>query len=230
MVHGGKRFSKVKVYADHYRENVQAIIDKGYAEPCSIATGSDRTWYLPHFGVMNPNKPSKLRVVHDAAANVQETSLNSLLLTGPDLLSLLVDIIFRFRDDKIGVTADVREMFPQIKIRSEDRDAQRFLWRDSTDLPISIFRMPSMIFGAASSPFTALYIKNINAEQHRTLFAETAHATYMDDYIGSVGHIDKAVQLARDIVEVQKRAHFEVRGWVSNDPGALTLVPSEFRF
>lgn len=75
------------------------------------------------------------------------------------------------------------------------------------------------------------YIKNISAEEHRILFPEAAHAighdTYMD--IGSVDHTDKAVQLAGDIVEVQKRAYLEIRGWASNEPSALALVPSKLR-
>lgn len=45
----------------------------------------------------------------------------------------------------------------------------------------------------------------------------------MDDYSGSADYIDKAVQLARDLVEVQKRTHFEVRGWVSNEPSVSLL-------
>lgn len=65
-----------------------------------------------------------------------------------------------------------------------------------------------MIFGAAFSPFMELYIKHINTAKQRTLFPGGAHAivhdTYIDDYIDSVGHIDKEVQLASDIIEVQK--------------------------
>ncbi|KAL0882586.1 hypothetical protein ABMA27_001036 [Loxostege sticticalis] len=228
-----KRFRKDAAYAQQYRENIHAMIDKGYAEPCDISSDSTRLWYLPHFGVVNPNKPGKLRVVHDAAARSQGVSLNSLLLTGPDLLPSLLNIIYRFREGRIGMIADVKEMFPQVKIRPEDRDAQRFLWRDSPDLPLSTYRMSSMIFGAASSPFTALYLKNKNAEEFRDLYPEAAHAiihdTYMDDFIGSLEGSDEAAQLARDIVEVQERADFEVRGWVSNEPDALTLIPQNLR-
>ncbi|KAL0871500.1 hypothetical protein ABMA27_005218 [Loxostege sticticalis] len=228
-----KRFRKDAAYAQQYSENIHAMIDKGYAEPCDISSDSTRVWYLPHFGVVNPNKPGKLRVVHDAAARSQGVSLNSLLLTGPDLLPSLLNIIYRFREGKIGMIADVKEMFPLVKIRPEDRDAQRFLWRDSPDLPLSTYRMSSMIFGAASSPFTALYLKNKNAEEFRDLYPEAAHAivedTYMDDFIGSLEGLDEATQLARDIVEVQERAHFEVRGWVSNEPEALTLIPPNLK-
>ena len=155
-----KKMAKEPHYAERYRQNVQDILKKGFAELCREVKTTSICWYLPHFGVINPNKPAKLRIVHDAAAKVSGVSLNSLLLTGPDLLQPLFDILLRFREEKIALTADIREMFPQVKIIETDRDAQRFLWRDNPNDDIKIYRMSSMIFGAASSPFTALYIKN----------------------------------------------------------------------
>lgn len=68
----------------------------------------DRVWYLPIFVVTNPNKPGKLRIVWDAAAEAKGTSLNSLLLKGPDQLTSLVDVLFRFREYRTAVTGDIR--------------------------------------------------------------------------------------------------------------------------
>ena len=42
-------------------------------------------WYLPHHPVFNSNKPDKVRVVFDCAAQYNGKSLNSELLQGPDL-------------------------------------------------------------------------------------------------------------------------------------------------
>ncbi|GBP94292.1 hypothetical protein EVAR_99671_1 [Eumeta japonica] len=70
----------------------------------------------------------KIRVVHDAAAKTKGVSLNDHLLTGPDLLQL-PGVIMRFRQHPVAVSADISEMFMQIKIKPEDRDALRYLWR-----------------------------------------------------------------------------------------------------
>lgn len=52
--------------------------------------------------------------------------------------------------------------------------------------------------------------------------------TYMDDYIGSVNlSVEHTARLAAEIVEIHKRGGFEMRGWISNEPGALSLLPTE---
>ena len=77
-------------YAANYRQQVQKYFNKGYAEPVSKDDNEDSSrpvWYLPHFGVVNPNKPNKLRIVFDAAATFASISLNTALLKGPNKLS-----------------------------------------------------------------------------------------------------------------------------------------------
>jgi hypothetical protein len=73
---------------------IAELVEKGYArevtEPGEVKQG--RTWYLPHFAVKNPNKPGKIRVVFDAAAQFRGTSLNEEPFTGPDLLTSLIGI------------------------------------------------------------------------------------------------------------------------------------------
>lgn len=218
-------------YAKRYSQNIHDMLDKGYAEQCPISSSNSICWYLPHFGVVNPNKPLKLRIVHDAAAKSQGVSLNSLLLPGPDFLQSLLGILMRFREGKVALTADIKEMFPQIKIRENDRDAQRFLWRDDSSSSIKTFRMSSMIFGACSSPSTAIFITNLNASSFQDESPDAVHAistdTYVDDYIGSVDTVEKAARLASDITKIHERGGFVIRGWISNKPSALNLLPNE---
>ena len=109
---------------------------KGYAHKIIDAelteTPKEAVWYLPLNVVVNPRKPGKVRLVWDAAATVNGTSLNTELLKGPDMLVPLLRVINHFRERPIAVGGDIQEMYHQIRIRPEDRQAQRFLFRPST--------------------------------------------------------------------------------------------------
>ncbi|CAH2091244.1 unnamed protein product [Euphydryas editha] len=151
---------------------MDALVQKGYAEPAPAEKTPNRTWYLPHFVVINPMKPDKLRVVRDAAARTSGVSLNDMLLKGPDLLQSLRGVVMRFRQHTIAVTADIKEMFMQVKLRPQDRDALRYLWKNDRrdDHTPEEYRMTSLIFSASCLPSTAIYVKDLNAKEHECEF------------------------------------------------------------
>ncbi|GBP91224.1 hypothetical protein EVAR_60674_1 [Eumeta japonica] len=51
-------------------------------------------------------------------------------------------------------------MFLQVKIREEDRDSLRFLWRENENEESKEFRMNSLIFDASPSPCSAIYLRD----------------------------------------------------------------------
>ncbi|GBP48091.1 hypothetical protein EVAR_74596_1 [Eumeta japonica] len=115
---------------------------------------------------------AEVRLVFDAAARTNGKCLNDALLTGPDLIRSLLGVLVRFRQGRVAVSADIKEMFLRVKIREEDRDSLRFLWRNNMHENPQEYRMTSLIFGAASSPCTAIYIKiatpqNLNLSTRR---------------------------------------------------------------
>ena len=88
---------------------------------------SNITNYIPHHCVSHPEKPNKVRVVFDAFAKYKNDSLNNHLLNRPDLINNLVSILIQFRLGKYAVTADIKQMFHQVKVKKSDQDALRFL-------------------------------------------------------------------------------------------------------
>ena len=111
------------------------------------------SWYLPHHQVLNINKPNKVCMVFDAAATFDGIFLNDRSCHGPDLTNNLVGVFICFREEETAFTADVEAMFHQVKVRSEDADALRFLWWDaSSSHPPKDYQMLVHIFGATSSP------------------------------------------------------------------------------
>ncbi|XP_037816929.1 uncharacterized protein LOC119607191 [Lucilia sericata] len=204
-----KKFSHNTSYAQKYCLEINKYLDKGYARKLSEEEVKQNTfpvWYLPHFGVVNPHKPDKLRVVFDAAAKTSGISLNSLLLKGPEQAKPLLGILLKFRQGQIAVAADIREMFSQIKIRQEDQHAQRFLWRcEKENSEIEEYAMVSMTFGAICSPCCAEYVKNYNAIEFSHKFPEASKAIienhYVDDFVCSFKSENEAITICQQVVK-----------------------------
>lgn len=219
-------------YRTMYNENIKNYLLKGYARklaPEEAAIVTPRTWYLPHFGVINPSKPNKLRLVFDAAAMVNGVSLNSKLLTGPDEHNSLPRILFQFRVGTVGVSGDIAEMFHQIAIRPTDQDAQRFLWRfgDPTK-PIETFVMRVMTFGARCSPCSAHYVMNLNAEEQTDVDPDAVTAItknhYVDDFVMSFNSTEAATRITMAVIDIHKRGGFQLRNFRSNSISVLSSL------
>lgn len=220
------------VYAESYRHQMAENVRKGYAREMSdaeAAATSDRTWYLPHFAVINANKPGKFRLVFDAAAETRGVSLNSTLSRGPDLHKPLPDVLFAFRVGVVAVCGDIKEMFSQIRIRADDQDAQRYLWRNGdTSQPVRTFVMTSMTFGATCSPCSAHFVKNCNAEEHRHVSEEAVRHIvdrhYVDDYVASFSSAEKAIVVTNAVTAIHLKGGFELRRFISNDQRVQAAV------
>ena len=215
-------------YANLYYKEMNRLLELGFAKKTD-SPPKNPIWYLPHFGVTNINKPGKVRLVFDAAAKSNKVSFNDFLLRGPDLLENLLGVIMRFRQNLIAIKGDMRDMFLKIKICEKDQDAQRFLWRanDRSSEPRE-YVMTSLLFGAKSSPATALFIKNKNAKSFIDQYPKTVesviHNFYMDDYLDSCESVEEAENRIRQVVQINEAANWEMHGWASNEPRALQSI------
>ena len=130
-----RRFSRDPDLKQRYRAVMKEYIRKGYARKLSLEEAdhlSARTWFLPHFPVINQNKPGKVRIVFDAAAEYNGTSLNKNLLQGPDSTNCLIGVLLRFPQENTATVADIETMFHQVRVREEDQDSLQFLWWDES--------------------------------------------------------------------------------------------------
>ena len=232
-----RKMAKNPGFSEAYCAKMEQYIADGYAVKLNAeeaAQHSKRVWYLPHFGVTNPNKPGKLRMVFDAAARSNGMSLNDALLPGPDLLNPLTNVLFKFRQHRIAYAGDIRQMFHQVLIRREDQPAQRFLWRagNKSNEP-EVYQMRAMTFGAVCSPASAQYVMRRNAEDFAQQYPDAVKAVsdnhYMDDYLDSSPTTHSAISKAHSIIDIHRAGAFEIRGWVSNSPEVLDAIPEELR-
>ncbi|XP_062710489.1 uncharacterized protein LOC134288734 [Aedes albopictus] len=220
---------------DNLDKQIIEYQSKGYAHKASSRELEDadtkRAWYLPLGLVTNPKKPGKVRIIWDAAAKVNGVSFNSMLLKGPDMLTSLPSVLFRFRERKFCITADIKEMYHQVKIRPADRTSQRFLYRSDPSQELETYIMDVATFGSTCSPCSAQHVKNVNAIEWKELYPEAASAIienhYVDDYLDSRDTEEEMANLAIDVRVVHSKAGFELRNWRSNSEEILRRIGEE---
>ncbi|XP_062702256.1 uncharacterized protein LOC134285477 [Aedes albopictus] len=221
--------------AVNLKKQIAEYQTKGYAyratEKELTEADPKKVWYLPLGVVTNPRKPGKVRLIWDAAAKVDGISLNTMLLKGPDQLTSLPAVLSRFRQYKVGVSADIKEMFHQLLICEEDRHSQRFLFRSDPLDQVEIYVMNVATFGSTCSPASAQYVKNRNAEEFINNYPRAVEGIlknhYVDDYLDSFENEEEAERVAQEIRLIHQEGGFQLRNWLSNSVEVLRGLNEE---
>ncbi|XP_030854473.1 uncharacterized protein LOC115929512 [Strongylocentrotus purpuratus] len=234
--HLKKRFERQPDFRQDYTEFVTKMQNKGYMERVpehETKRDDGRVWYLPHHGVVHPQK-KKLRVVFDCSAEFGVFCLNRELLQGPDLTNTLFGVLTRFRQDKVALMADIEGMFSQVRVPKDDRDLLRFLWWEKGDIeqPLTDHRMKVHVFGAVSSPSCANFALKRAAQEQADSFSNEVTSTiqknfYVDDCLFSTPSVQRAVKLATDVTAACEGRGFHLTKWVCNEPEVMKTIPEK---
>ena len=226
-----KRLSRDLNLQERYSSVMNGYIANGYARkltPDEESAAGEKTWYLPHHCVLNPNKPEKVRVVFDAASVFQGVSLNNQLMTGPDLANNLLSVIQRFRLKPVALVADIKEMFHQVKVPENASDSLRFLWKEDLQQPgpAEVYKMQVHIFGARDSPACVNYALRQSAANADDVSREVIlHNFYVDDMLAATDDTASAISLARSVSEVLSAHGFLLTKWMSSSREVLADLP-----
>ncbi|XP_049272070.1 uncharacterized protein LOC125758673 [Rhipicephalus sanguineus] len=224
-----QRFEHHPEVLKEYHATIGEYFKEGHAERVVPSAPLGQTVdYLPHHAVVRREAvTTKVRVVFDASSHEYgEPSLNDMLdkdiKLGPELLQLLL----QFRSSKFVLTADIRKAFLQIWIRSEDRDAIRFLWIDQLPtrehpVPTIIeWRMTRVPFGASPSPFLLSATLQHHLEtwksKHPDIVARLQRSFYVDDLVIGAFSEEEALEIYREANAIVTDAGMELRKWCSN--------------
>lgn len=207
------------------------VISKGHAEVAPPLRENQECWYLPLFGVYNAKKPGQIRGVFDASAKYMNTSLNNVLLTGPDLTNNLLGILLRFRDGPIGLMADIEHMFYCFRVHKEHRDFLRFIWYKDNDPRKELieYRMTVHVFGNSPSPAVSAYgLRKSVEEADEDVKHLIEHDFYVDDMLYAVEHEDRAIDLIkRTQISLKERGNITLHKIASNSKHILKAFNNE---
>lgn len=79
----------------------------------------------------------------------------------------------RFRERKLEISADISEMFHQVKIIERDQHCKRFLWLNPNTGNLDTYILQGMTFGATCSQGCVQFIKKKNATDFIEQFSRT---------------------------------------------------------
>ena len=195
-----------------------------------------KTYYIPPQIVLRPDRETtKVRVVYDFSSKMTgNVSANECLEVPEAMFTDLFAIMVRFRLYVVGVIADIEKAFLMIRMREEDRDAQRLIWvKDpyAKELEFVILRFTTVTFGAGPSMWHLGSVIQHHLSKYEDSHPETVlkvmESLYADDFSGGENSDESAVKLYREARKIFKEAGMNLRKWNSNSKEVMKVISQD---
>lgn len=232
LLHMERKFVKKPEFKKDYTEFIEQYEKLEHMEevtdPSKIP--NHKIYHLPHHAVIRESSVStKLRVVFDGTAQPSDgSSLNEGLMVGPSLLQNITNLIVRWRQHKICLIGDIKQMYRQILVSKEDVDYQRIVWRNTLDEPIVEKRLLTVTYGTACAPYLAIRTLHQLAEDEKANFPELVSVVksdfYMDDLLTGASDESEAIKLQKRVTSLMLRGQFQMHKWSSNSSVVLKEI------
>ncbi|XP_046868923.1 uncharacterized protein LOC124461446 [Drosophila willistoni] len=193
----------------------------------------DGCFYLPHHAVLKPESTTtKCRVVFDGSGKDSSgVSINERLHIGPPIQRDLFGVCLRFRQHRYVCCMDIEKMFRKIEVAPHHTNYQRIIWRSSTMDPWQHYRLRTVTYGLAPSPFLAVRVLKqlaIDYEAKYPLAARVlARDAYVDDIPTGCNSVGELMKLKEQLISLLDEGNFKLRKWSSNSWSFLKSIPKE---
>lgn len=200
--------------------------------PPSASEQIQRACYLPHHGVLREISVStKLRVVFNGSSSLPNgDNLNKFLLTEPNLLPALADILLRWRRHRFVLATDIEKMYRQILVHPEDRSLQRILWRETTSPNVKEYWLNTVTYGLSCAPYLAIrtlqQLADDKDQQEPKGAAVLRSDVYMDDILTGAATLPEAKDIQQQLVRICKAGGFPLKKWSANHMLLLEDLPA----
>lgn len=219
-----KKFSKFPGLKEKYIEVMNDYIDAGHMVEVGPAHASDScVYYMPHHPINYDQNKSKgkFRVVFNGSApSSNGVSFNQQQLVGPKLQDDLIKIFLRFRLWEFGLTADIKQMFRQVRVAPVEYNFQRILWRKEPHLPLKHYAITVVSWGMTSAGFNS--VRSLRqcaidgADKYPTGSQMALNDFYFDDMLSGAHSESELNKKQREVSDLLMTAGFELSKWRSN--------------
>ena len=192
------RLIKEPLLLEKFSEFMDKTFQRQHAEKAPPLPPGQEVWYLPIFPVIYPQKNYDIRPVFDAKSKFQGVSLNSVLISGPNLMNKLLEILIGFRCEKVGVMGDIEQMFYGFYVPENQRDFLRFFWHEDNDPKKNLieYRMKVHVFGNCSSPAVATHgLRKCVQNADVAVKSYVEDKFYVDDGLNSYDKAEEAIEV-----------------------------------
>ncbi|GFX91157.1 uncharacterized protein TNCV_1245721 [Trichonephila clavipes] len=196
-------------YLKLYRDFIHEYDQLGHMkEVVAEHDNSEVAYYMPHHGVLRPEKSTtKLRVVFNATNPTSNgLSLNSIQYNGGLVQNDLFTIMIEFREHPCAFTANVKMMYRMILIHESQQPLLRILWKESPEDPR-------------------------DEEKNFPLAAPVLRENfYMDDVLCGAASLMEAKALKNQLSGILKKGGMELHKWGSSHPELASNILGDYEF
>ncbi|XP_043063191.1 uncharacterized protein LOC122319659 [Drosophila yakuba] len=233
-----RKFRRYPELKQQYEAFLDDYLQRGHMEQLTSAQvedSPDTCFYLPHHAVIKLDSlTTKCRVVFDGSRKDSSgVSLNDRQHIGPPIQRDLLGVCLRFRQHQYVLCADVEKMFRGIKIFKPHTNYQRIVWCKTENEPLLHFRLLTVTYGLAPSPFLAVRVLKQLADDHGHEYPAGAHAllhdAYVDDIPTGANTFEELMILKDELIALLDKGKFKLRKWSSNSWRLLKSLPEEDR-
>ncbi|GFT26886.1 integrase catalytic domain-containing protein [Trichonephila clavipes] len=198
-------------YLKLYRDFIHEYDQLGHMKEVVVEhDNSEVAYYMPHHGVLRPEKsPTKLRVVFNATNPTSNgLSLNSIQYNGGLVQNDLFTIMIKFREHPYAFTADVKMIYRMILIHESQQPLLRILWGESPEDPLSR-----------------------DEEKNFPLAAPVLRENfYMNDVLCGAASLMEAKALKNQLFGILKKGGMELHKWGSSHLELTSNILGDYEF
>ena len=121
-------------------------------------------------------------------------------------------------------------MFRQIGVEQFDQPYQLILWRFNKSESIQTYRLTTVTYGLACSPFLAIRTLLKLVEDYGKTYPIAAEAVrsemYSDNVLSGAHSLEEALLKQDELIQLFKKGLLNLRKWTSNNAQVLSSLPS----